>query len=189
MSRFRLQKPLVLSSGLCLSMIGSTLMLIGFFLPLAFVRYMDGAINTFSQWILVISFTYTTFTWFSQDPNPNRSIGDFLLIFFVLVALVLPLLTTLIALVISYKTAIVRQRDRGPAILWRYVLGIGAIVEIGVCLCACFLPQMESDIFPAPGFVVLVLGSLLLLIGEVKQGRGTPQTDERRLNGDFPHPS
>jgi hypothetical protein len=107
-----------------------------------------------------------------------------LLLVGVLLALTLPVLTTLMKLVICWR--MVRQQNAsGQARGLRYAIRAGAILEIVVCLVACFLPQLDSDIFPDVGFFVLIPASILLLVGEVKQGQSAHQGND---NAYSPHP-
>ncbi len=169
---FRLQKPP--APGVLLSIAGALLTLIGLFLPLMFVLNMGGTTtNRISQWDLIISFTITLF-----HPVTPWPVSLFLLFICVLLALILPVLTVLMKLAICWRTVRRQQHASFPARGLRYAIGAGAVLEIVVCLCACFLPQLDSDIFPDVGFFVLVSGSLLLLVGEVKQGRGARQGND-----------
>jgi Kef-type K+ transport system membrane component KefB len=161
-----LQKPP--APGFLLSIIGALLTLIGLFLPLMLVQNMGAKAFGISQWELIISFTTTLF--YHDMP---WSVPLALLLMVVLLALTLPVLTSLMKLALCWRMLREPQYNSVPARGFRYAIGAGAILEIVVCLVACFLPQLDSDIFPHVGFFVLVLASILLLVGEVKQGRGT----------------
>jgi hypothetical protein len=173
-----LQKPP--APGFLLSIAGALLTLIGLFLPLMLVQNMGAKAFGISQCQLIVSFTTTLFY-----PDTPWSVPLALLFVVVLLALTIPVLTALMKLVICWRMLREPLYNAVPARGLRYVIGAGAILEIVVCLVACFLPQMGSDIFPHVGFFVLVLASILLLMGEVKQGRGAHQEND---NVDSPHP-
>src|SRR5258708_596925 len=118
MSRsFHLRKSMASTPGLLLSILGTTLMLIGFFLPLVFwqgrgATSIDGQQ---SQWDMVkVYSSLLTNTWLLWA------------------ALILPFLAALIGLVMSIVTAILRQRHPLLARWKRYTVATGAILELVV---------------------------------------------------------
>lgn len=142
---------MVFSPGLLLTMAGTTLMLIGFFLPLVFwqgrgAAFIDGQQ---SQWEMVVVysslFTNTWLLW---------------------AALVFPFLAALFGLVMSIMMVILRQHRPLLARWKRSIAMPGAILELLVGPFVFFLSGIEgAAIFLGPGLVLLMLGSLVLLVG------------------------
>lgn len=152
MSRsFRPRESILLLPGLLLTMVGTTLMLIGFFLPLVFWQGRGSASidGQESQWEMVVVYSY-----------------HFTNVWLLWATLVLPFLAALIGLVMSIMQAIVHQYNPLLARWKRYIAGPGAILELLVGPFVFFISGIEgAKIFLGPGLVLLMLGSLVLLVG------------------------
>jgi hypothetical protein len=152
------------SPDVLLSMSGAIFMILGFFLPLMVVRPLLGTQGsfTFSQWDMVVGF------WgLSQYGN---SLGAALIIavgLFILAAYALPFLTTLVGL-LAFCLTIIRKRPVSPSARWMlYTTSAGAVLEWLVASATFSYNHMSpyTLIQITPGFILLVVGSLLLLLG------------------------
>ena len=144
--------------------VGALLMLIGMFLPQAAPASFGAPAYTGWMWIDGYSFTALL----TLERRLPIHIDVLSLLFFVLLLLLL-LIAALLGLLISRRGV--------SALPARIILGTGAVAGIHFVLSA--LPFMEAGDPPGPdyGAVVLVLGSLLLLVGEVRRWR-KPKEEE-----------
>ena len=181
MSRLlRLKYPCAFSFGLLFSILGAILILIGFFFPMVFNHSMAGMGNGQTQWDMVTN----GYAWILANEQRYSSSTDGLFKLMCILTPVLtvlavyPFLNALISLVMS-STAILRQQHPAQARWKRPIIGTGAILEILICL-STFAYYWVWGAFIGPGFILPLLGSLFLLVGEVRQGKSTKTNDYSR---------
>ncbi len=148
-------------------------MLIGFFVPLLFTQPMGGFLSPVSQWELVKSFIATCLS----NYHPDRLSSLLIFNVIILAVLILPFLAALTTLVMSSRMSIVRQLHPVLVSLQRYASGMGALLEVLICLMTFTYFKAWQTTNIGPGFVLLVLGSLVLLMGEGIQNVSTSQRE------------
>jgi hypothetical protein len=152
------EKPAVATAGPLLSMSGTILALVGFFLPLVFWQSIGATSidGQQSQWEMV------------KDYSSNLS-NTWLL----WSALVLPFLAALLVLGMSIAT-LVLQRQFPVLLRWKRSIAVsGAVVEFVVGPFMFLISGiLGAKIFVGPGLVLLLLGFIILLVGlRVEQRR------------------
>lgn len=148
------------SPDVLLSMSGAIFMILGFFLPLMFSQPLGSQGFMFSQWDMVRSW------WeFSQYASSTRTAWMIAMGLFILVAFALPLLTTLVGL-LAFCLTIIRKRPVSPSARWvLYITSAGAVLEWFVVLGTLYYIRAFQFTQIASGFILLAVGSLLLLLG------------------------
>jgi hypothetical protein len=143
-----------------LGMSGAILMILGFFLPLLFSQPLGSEGFTFSQWDMVRGW------WeFSQHASRTHTAWMIAMGLFILAGFALPLLTAPVGL-LAFCLTIIRKQPVPSSARWMlYATGAGAVLELLVISATFYYFRAWQFTQITSGFILLVVGSLLLLSG------------------------